>query len=252
MKSRNKSLAINSILIVISTTIIGTILHEFSHFLMAKYYGLNPEIHHNYVNYSTDNATEIQKVIIAGIGPIFSLISGIIFLIISIKIIKPSLLKLFTLWLGMNGILMFLGYILIAPIAKNGDTGKVFDYLHISTSISIILAILGLVIIIKLFKKLSPEFKYYKNQEMFEQSEIAKQLFLYPILCSILIVTLLSLPVVTWISLLPTIFMPMSYFSVMKSYQKLNLKEAQLEINHISKILIILTILTIIIFRILI
>lgn len=252
MNIKNKALVINSILIVISTTIIGTILHELAHFLIAEYFELNPELHHNYVNYLTENATELQKVIIAGIGPVFSLLFGAITLLISTKILKPSIFKLFMLWLGMNGILMFLGYILIAPTVKNGDTGKVFDYLNIATSISVIIAIIAFIVIVKLFSSLSKEFRYYKNQDLFVQKENGKQLFFYPIWSSIIIITILSLPVVTWISLLPTIFMPMTYFSTMKKYEKLNLENAELEINYISKPLLILTICTIIIFRILI
>ncbi|WP_233901213.1 hypothetical protein [Tenacibaculum piscium] len=252
MNIKNKSLAINSILIVVSTTIIGTVLHELSHFLMAKYFELNPKLHHNYINYLTENATELQNAIIAGIGPIFSLIFGTIVILISTKILKPSLFKLFMLWLGMNGILMFLGYILIAPTVKNGDTGRVFDFLNIPTSISIIIAVIAFIIIIKLFSSLSKEFRYYKNQDLFVQKENEKQLFFYPIWFSILLITILSLPVATWISLLPTIFMPMTYFSTMKKYRKLNLENAELEINYISKPLLISTICTIIIFRILI
>ena len=42
MNFKDKALAINSILIVISTSIIGTILHELAHFLMADYFKLNP------------------------------------------------------------------------------------------------------------------------------------------------------------------------------------------------------------------
>ncbi|MDG4951279.1 hypothetical protein NLM59_10100 [Weeksellaceae bacterium KMM 9724] len=252
MNIKNKALAINSTLIVVSTTIIGTILHELAHFLMAKYFELNPELHHNYVNYLTENATEFQKAIIAGIGPVFSLIFGIIILLISVKILKPSLLKLFMLWLGMNGILMFLGYILIAPIVKNGDTGQVFDFLNIPTFISVVIAVISFVIIIKLFSSLSKEFRFYKNEDLFVQKENEKQLFFYPIWFSIIFITILSLPVVTWISLLPTIFMPMTYFSTMKKYRKQNLENAELEINFISKPLLILTIGTIIIFRILI
>lgn len=252
MNFKNKSLAINSTLIVISTTIIGTILHELAHFLMAKYFELNPELHHNYVNYLTENATELQKAIIAGIGPVFSLIFGTIILLISTKILKPSLFKLFMLWLGMNGILMFLGYILIAPTVKNGDTGKVFDFLNIPTSISVIITVIAFIIIVKLFSSLSKEFRYYKNKDLFVQTENAKQLFFYPIWFSIVFITIFSLPVVTWISLLPTVFMPMTYFSTMKKYRKLNLKNAELEINHISKQLLILTVCSIIIFRILI
>jgi len=252
MKLKNKTLAINSTLIVISTTLIGTITHELAHYLTADYFGLKPELHHNYVNFMTDNATELQKVIVAGAGPLFSLIFGIVTLFISIKLIKPNLFKLFMLWLGMNGILMFLGYILIAPIAKEGDTGKVFDYFNIPVSVSILIAIISFGVIIYLFSKLAKEFRFYKNEDAFKQNKNAKQLFFYPVLISILVITLLNLPVITWVSLLPTIFMPMTYFSTMGSYKKLKFNDAKMKIDSISTPLIILTICIIILFRLLI
>ena len=249
---KNKFLAINSIMIIITTTIIGTILHELAHFFMANYFGLEPQLHHNYVNYLSENATELQNMIVAGIGPLFSLVFGIIILLISFKIAKPSLSKLFMLWLGMNGVLMFLGYILIAPIAKDGDTGKVFDFFNVPTSISILIAVISFIFITYLFSNLSKEFRFYKNEDSFDQNENKKQLFLYPILGSIIVITFLNLPVITWISLLPTIFMPMSYFSTMGHYKKLSLDNPELKIDYISKPLLILTIISIIVFRILI
>ncbi len=252
MKIKNNSLAINSIMIVISTTIIGTILHELAHFFMAGYFGLKPELHHNYVKYLSANATALQNMIVAGAGPLFSLVFGVIVLFISVKITKPSLFKLFTLWLGMNGILMFLGYILIAPIAKEGDTGKVFDFFNIPVYVSVFIAIISFIVIVYLFSNLSKEFRFYKNEDLFKQDENRKQLFLYPIWSSIVFMTVLSLPVITWISLLPTIFMPMTYISTMKRYKKLDLKDAGLKIDFISKPLLILTIITIIIYRMLI
>lgn len=248
-KFRNHSLAINSILIVVSTTIIGTILHESSHFLLAYFFGLKAELHSNYVSYNSDVATEFQNVLIAGIGPMVSLFSGILFLIVSIKLIKPSLLKLFFLWLGLNGILNFLGYILIAPFAKAGDTGKVFDYLNFPTLISIGIAFICLFGIILLFKRVSKEFRFYKSQESFNQLDISKQLFLYPIIGSIIFMVILNLPVKVWLSMLPIIFVPLSYLSIMKSYNKLKIDAVEVEIGGVSKLIIVISILIVIFYK---
>ncbi len=251
MNIRNNFLAVNSILIVISTTLIGTVLHELAHFSVAVYYGLRPELHHNYVNFSNTIATGLQTAIVAAAGPVFSLAFGTIVLLAAIKIGKISLFKLFMLWLGMNGILSFLGYILIAPIAKNGDTGKVFDFLNIPTAISFLIAFIALVIITKIFSRLSKEFRFYKSSDLFIQKENEKQLLLYPICSSILIVPILNLPVIHFLSLAPAIFLPMAFFGTMKAYRKLNLNDAELTINHVSKPLVIVTIISIVVFRIL-
>ena len=84
-----KGLALNSILIVISTSIIGTILHEYAHYLVGLLLNLNPELHHNYVIPLT-KGTELQIALMAASGPLFSLVFGCFILYISIKFIKPS------------------------------------------------------------------------------------------------------------------------------------------------------------------
>lgn len=245
---KTKNLAINSTLIVISTTLLGTILHEISHYLVALYFDLNPQLNHNYVSYQTTDVSEFRKVVIAGAGPMFSLVLGIIFLSISIKQKKTTLFKLFSLWFGMNGLIMFLGYLLIAPLSKNGDTGKVFDYYKLPTFVSISIALISFIVIVKIFSRLSNQFKYYTSNLTYNQNENAKQLFVIPIISSTLIITLLNFPIISWVSLLPTIFMPMTFISTYKSYKKLKIENVEFWVNKISLPLIITTIISIGIF----
>jgi hypothetical protein len=249
MDFKNKSLAINSILIVISSSIIGTILHESAHYVAAYYLHLNPELHHNYVRPLVENGTQQQYAIMAAAGPLFSLIFGIIVMFVSIKYMKPSLLKLFMTWLGMGSILGLFGYLLISPIAKEGDTGRVFDYLGVPIYLSVAIAVVSFIYINYLFSRYVNQFVFYKNNPIFDKNETQRQLFNYPIYASIIIMTLLSFPIITWISLLPTIFMPMTYFRTRGEYRKLKLTDADLTIDKISIPLIVLTILTIILFR---
>ena len=209
---KKKGLAINSILIIISTSIIGTILHESAHYVVSIYFNLNPELHHNYV-ITLAKGTEYQIALMALAGPLFSLIFGCLILYFSIKFVKPSLTKLFMTWLGMGSILMFLGYLFITPIAKDGDLGRVFQYLGIPVFFSIALAIVSFIYINYLFGKWSNQFIFYKTEDHFDKFETQKQLFIYPIFASIIIMTSLSFPLITWFSLMPTLFMPMSYFS---------------------------------------
>jgi len=245
---KNNSLGINSILIVISTSIIGTILHESAHYVVGFFLNLNPELHHNYVT-PRIKGTELQIALMSGAGPFFSFVFGCIILYISIKFIKPSLTKLFMTWLGMGSILGLLGYLLIAPIAKEGDTGRVFAYLGVPTYIAIVIAIASFILIKYLFEKLSSQFIFYKTEDHFDKKETQKQLFIYPIFASMVIMTMLSFPIITWASLLPTIFMPMGYFSTYGKYKRTNNIKPNLIINQVSPSLIVLAILTIIIFR---
>lgn len=242
------ALAINSTLILVSTTIFSTILHESAHFLTGLYFHLEPELHHNYVE-SLREGTEVQMVIEAAAGPLFSLIFGIIIMFISIKYIQPSLLKLFFTWLGLGNILIFMGYILIAPIASQGDTGKVFAYFNSPMYLTITAAILSFLLINYLFGKWSNQFVFYTSESNADKRNLKFQLFVFPILLSIVIVTLLSLPVVIWISLLPTIFMPMSYFRIMGAYLKRNDIQPSVVIQKVSPSILLFTFLTILIFR---
>ncbi len=245
---KNKYLGVNSVLIVLSSSIISTMLHEFGHYVVGLYLNLNPELHHNYVIPLTEGSLKSQ-IAMAAAGPFCSLLIGIIALYVSIKSIKPSLLKLFFLWLGMQNLLMFLGYMIIAPIAKDGDTGKVFDYLGVPMIVSISLAILFFILINFLFSKYSNQFIFYKNEELFRVQENSKQLFLWPILSSIVIMTLLNFPIYSWVSLLPTVFMPMTYISTMEKYKKLKFINDQVIVSSLSIPLVILTIISILFFR---
>ncbi len=245
---KNKALAINSIAIVLSSSIIGIILHELSHYALASYFNLEPILHNDHVSFNTKLATEIQLVSIAAIGPLFSGLTGIIFLSISTKMMKPSLCKLFFLWQGMNGILIFLGYFLIAPFAKNGDTGRVFHFLELPLLLVLGFAILAILVTIKIFKKFSSAFSLYKSPGTFVHKDHAKSLFLYPIVVSIFLITLLSLPIPKWFSLLPTVFMPMTYISTMKAYEKLIITEPEYEVSQVSIPLLIATVILLVVF----
>ena len=205
-------------------------------------------MHHNYVSHLVEIGRG-QSAIEAAAGPLFSLLLGVIITFFAIKTVKPSLFKLFLQWLGMGNILTFLGYMLIAPIAKNGDTGRVFDYLGVPIYSSIALAILSFLFINWLFAKFATEFVFYKNDEIFNQNETKKQLFVYPIYGSIILMTLLNLPIVTWVSLLPTIFMPMTYFGTMGKYRRLTITDAPVLIDSISYPLVVLCVLSIALFR---
>lgn len=248
MSLKRTSLAVNSSLILITTTLIGTLLHEFAHFIVALYYDVSPVLHHNYVSFDESKVNAQQHTIIAAAGPLFSLMSGCVIIYWSKKIKKIGLIKLFLLWLGMNGILMFLGYLLIAPFAEVGDTGKVFHYFGWPKMIMLLVAIASFMVILKIFKGLSKQFRFYKSSEVFDQKNTAKQLFLIPILADIVIVTLLSLPVPVWVSLLPTVFMPMTYWATMGSYKGLEIKNPVYYNPEVSKELLFIFILTVGIF----
>ncbi|AMR26965.1 hypothetical protein A0257_07490 [Hymenobacter psoromatis] len=248
MSLLHKSLAINSVLILLSASIIGTVLHELAHYVVSAHFGLGPTLHHNYVN-SVLDGTPRQQMLVAAAGPVFSLLLGVLAAGVAVWLPRPSLTKLFLLWLGMDSILGFLGYLLIAPIAKEGDTGLVFAYFGVPLYAAIALAAVVFVGCQRLYSWFATQFVYYKNAPVFDRAATQKQLFLYPIFSVIVLLTQLSFPIITWVSLLPTIFLPMTYFSTWGAYRRLALTDAPMIIDRVSVPLVVLTVAMVALFR---
>jgi hypothetical protein len=123
-------------------------------------------------------------------------------------------------WLGMGSVLGLLGYLLIAPFAKDGDTGRVFSYLGVPTFVSILIAITSFIFISYLFRKWSSQFIFYKTEDHFDKKETQKQLFIYPIFASMVIMTILSFPITNWVSLLQTISICLFFYKYLKFWFK--------------------------------
>lgn len=248
MNFKTKALLFNSILIAVTASIITTILHEGAHYVTSLSLGVPAELHHNYVS-TPDTTPAVDATIISAAGPLFSLLFGILAVFISIRIAKISLFKLFMLWLGMQGILTFFGYLLIAPIAAEGDTGKVFSYFGFPIYLSIGIAVASFIFINKVFSRFAQYFTFYKSAEFYDKNEDCRQLLTYPIFGSIIFVTLLNLPVVVWVSLLPTVFMPMTFFATMGAYKGLKIANPQVIVDKVSIPLVVLTVFSIVLFR---
>ena len=244
--------ATNNVLIYITTSIIVTILHELAHFLVANYFDLHPVLYHNYVNYS-DKFTASQGLYIAAAGPLFSLLQGIICMFWTKKIKQKGLFSLTILWLGLQGILTFMGYLLIAPFFAYGDTGKVFAILGVPMFMRIIISILSIIIITWYYLKQTAEMVQYAYSDDLDRKTIARDLLLLPIFLGGLINASLQLPVPTFLSLIAPIFMPFTFMSVYGNYRNIKhdfLKPSVL-IKEYSISVIIFFVICVTVFRIL-
>ncbi len=212
--------ATNNVLIYIATSIIVTILHELAHFMVATYFDLHPVLFHNYVSYS-DKFTATQSIYIAAAGPLFSLIQGIICMFWTKKIKEKGVFSLIILWLGLQGILTFMGYLLIAPFFAYGDTGKVFAILGVPMFAMIIISILSIIIITWYYLKQTAEMVQYAYADNLDRKTIARDLLLLPIFLGGLTNALLQLPVPTFLSLIAPIFMPFTFMSVYGNYRNI-------------------------------
>lgn len=87
-------------------------LHEVAHYIMAFILGCEPTLFHNRVEYAP-NGSVYNDLLIAGAGPLFSLILGVTAYQFAKKNI-PGAVPLFVLWFGLAGLITFLGYLMIA------------------------------------------------------------------------------------------------------------------------------------------
>lgn len=246
--STRYALLINSLLMLVAADVVNTVLHECAHYVSALWFGLSPELHHNYVSYPDEGIPDGQRTVIAGAGPLFSLLFGALMLLIA-KQLRPSLTHLFTMWLGLVGMVTCLGYLLIAPIAREGDTGKVFAYFGIPPLVSVGIAAVSFWLIYKLFNYYGRYFTLYSSSETPGPDNTLVQAIIYPTFGSIVVGTLISLPMPVWVSYLPTIFMPMSNFSLIGGFKRHPLTDQPLWISRVSVPLLVLTLGLVVLFR---
>jgi hypothetical protein len=97
-------------------------VHEFGHALAALSFGLQPTVRPFSVDYQ--GATRNVEVIIALTGPFVSLISGIVFLIASRFVFRPTFWHLVLMWLGALSVQEFSGYLMTGPFVPFSNIGR--------------------------------------------------------------------------------------------------------------------------------
>lgn len=248
---------LNSSLIRVIAPLLTTIIHELGHFIVSVSLGNSVTLYHNRVETHTQNIDFLHRISIPAGGPIISLLQGIICMFMY-KRIKNSIASLFTLWMGISGLMAFFGYMMIAPLFTVGDTGKVFQLLEIPMLWQILIAIGSLVLFTILLLRFHLGFEQFIPEDIRKGKELrakwAKLLILYPLIFGIIINTIMQFPVVHFLSLLPSLTMPFMLFMV---YGQLIMSKNTIEkkknknVTHLSIPLIILFICIILLYRLL-
>jgi len=213
----------------VSAFIITTIIHEFGHYISYLIFGTNPTLFYNYVQ-TPDQLMAIHvKIISALAGPVFSLIQGITFAIIVSKLKENSAKYLIFLWMSLLGFVNFFGYLLMTPLSKVGDTGKVAELLNMSYFFRLLIAVIGLAILIWVILKIG---KYFSNfiqagLELKQRSKYVYHIMFFPIMIGSLMNMLLAFPVVAFLSVIypltSSYVVMISFGSILKS--KLSLQK---------------------------
>lgn len=153
------------------------------------------------------------------------------------------------------GYIAFGGYLMIAPIFANGDTGFICNALDFPMWLTIIVALAGVAFMLYMMKRLNRYFVELATQEIIDDKSERRAFFntliKFPLYFGIVITTLLNLPVTVFISLAYPLFSPLnllwSYgYCLDANYPATNANKELKHLCKISPILIIAFILSII------
>lgn len=205
-----KNIVINSTILFVIASIIEMTLHEFGHFVVGfLVHTKDLVLFHNYVADNPDELSLLKIIFIKAGGPLVSLFIGILFQFICSKQSKRNLLFIFNLYMSVFGYIVFFGYLLIAPIFINGDTGYICHVLHFPIWFTVSIAIIGAIILFLLMRSLVKYFVEVGTENIISTKEsrtpFIKSLILLPLFIGILITTLLNLPIPTLLSLIAPI-----------------------------------------------
>jgi hypothetical protein len=255
MQSSFRTIFINSSLAFVSAFIITTIIHELGHFILYFIFGAQPVLHHNFVQTLNQNISSSALVISALAGPVISLIQGIILGAYLIRKPGNSDKYLLILWLCLLGFINFFGYLMLTPISKNGDTGKVAEMLGISPLIKIIIAVIGLLLLILIVIKMGKYFTNFipANTDKTKKGKYINSMMMFPIMVGSVVNILLAFPIPVILSVIypatSSYVILTSYGSILKVQNKLT-NESEVD-KKVSVFLVAVTISTILTNRLL-
>lgn len=126
-----QSRLIQSAVAYATASLITVTLHEFGHGLAAWLYGFHPIV---YGLHEEDIAASPARIaVIAAAGPAVSLLLGLIFLAIHKRMRGQDFPRFLTLWLGLLGIAVFMGYLITPPFYKRGDVFTVLASFNLAS-----------------------------------------------------------------------------------------------------------------------
>jgi len=197
-QAAKRALAFNAILLYIAAYLITIMLHETGHALMSLALGGRPVLYSTSVQNANRHLADSALVLIAAAGPLLSLVQGASLLAWLRYRPAKGAWGLFWLYMAAFGLINFLGYLLIAPVVKGGDTGQIMALLHVPTAVQWVGAVLGLYTLVKVIGSTAPLFLGLLPTEM--QVEAAQRItalrgiIWWPWLVGSVVLVVLALP----------------------------------------------------------
>lgn len=255
-------LLLNGTMLFCIANFFTTTLHELAHFVMAHVlHAGSILLYHNAVQYDSSVIPISSHIMIAAAGPVFSLLLGMLFHFICKKYNVRNFFFFFSVLMSALCYINFFGYLCLAPLFPDGDTGFVMRQLHVPMAITISLAFGGGIpgyILIK--NSVRPYLLEMASSDILQDDKLRKDFIDYslgyPILIGVVITTLLTFPVQVFLSILYPLCSPFAlywgynkFLQAPSTIRKTNSNFDQL--SKLSSILLIIFIITIVCNRLL-
>lgn len=202
-----------------SASIIQGIIHELGHFITAGLlHSSEVKLFHNYVQHNASQLSQNSRLLIAAAGPVFSLLTGLVFYVICRRTKDPGLTTLFNVYMSAFGFINFGGYLFVSPFFVGGDTGFIFKHLGFPLWLIILMSLLGVVFLFYSIKMLCPYFVQLAPKSILEDKDQRKKfidvLIKSSLYWGILITACTEFPIPTFLSLLYPVCSPFTFFWV--------------------------------------
>ena len=151
-------LALTTICLYVAAYLATIMLHETAHAVVSWLLGGRPVQYNTWVRNTNPALLTTAELYVALAGPLLSLGQGLLLLHYSSRTRQAGNWPLFWLYTGVFGLMNFLGYVVIAPIMHNGDSGQVMSILHVPTWLQWSLALLAFAALNGLIQQTGPLF----------------------------------------------------------------------------------------------
>lgn len=186
--------------------LLTVLLHELGHALMGRALGTHPILFNTHVDNTVENLSVAAQVAIALAGPVLSLAQGVVFLRLARRQRRHGSWELGCLFMGVFGLINFLGYLMTAPFVPYGDLGAAVGLLRFSFWLTLPVAIGAAVGLGWLIRRTGSLFLGFvpatAQANRPTKGRVMRNLLLWPWLVGSVLITLLSWPLPTVLSLI--------------------------------------------------
>lgn len=184
--------------------LLTVLLHELGHALVSKALGGQPVLHNTFVDSRNQHLPASRELAIALAGPLLSLGQGVLFLALAWRGRGAGDAALFRLYLGLFGVINFLGYVLTGPFVPYGDIGRAEALGHVPAWATVAAAVLAAAGLHRLVASTGPLFLPFGPPNLARQprGRLMQALVALPWLLGSGLITALSWPLPTLLSLI--------------------------------------------------